>query len=61
MSDYKDQIQSRAEEIASEEFDCDFYDLSDELRDSVYSRAMGRAHEDMLSRADMAKKIGRGE
>ncbi len=40
MKEMKDWIRERADEIAGEEYDKDFYDLSAEMQDIVYSRAM---------------------
>jgi len=33
---YKDEIQERADELAFERYDKDFYDLTEEQRDKVY-------------------------
>jgi hypothetical protein len=43
--DYKDRIQERAEEIAYGEHDEWFYDLPEQLRDEIYTRAMNEVYE----------------
>ena len=39
LKDYKDWIQERADEIAGEEHDKDFYDLPKPIRDEIYKHA----------------------
>ena len=43
--DYKDRIQSIAEEIAQDRHGADFYDLPERTRDAVYREASERAAE----------------
>lgn len=57
--DYKFDIQSRAEEIADQEFGKDFYDLTDEQLGEVYRRAVSRWSDDLLNRADQVRKAMR--
>jgi|HubBroStandDraft_4_1064222.scaffolds.fasta_scaffold03228_20 hypothetical protein len=40
MRDIKDTIQMRADEIAQELFEADFYDLPQHTRDIVYNQAL---------------------
>ena len=42
MGSYKDDIQQIADEIANEEYQKDFYDLSAEQQDKVYGQAIER-------------------
>ncbi len=37
--DYKGWIQNKADDIAREEYDQEFYDLPEEIRDAVYNKA----------------------
>jgi hypothetical protein len=40
LTDYKDRIQNKAEELAREKYDKDFYDLPEKIRDKIYNLAM---------------------
>lgn len=51
--DYKDWIQSKADELALEEYDRDFYELTDEAQDRIYNRAVELYKDYMADRIDM--------
>jgi len=59
MMDYKDNIQTRAEEIAWNDYECDFYDLSDELQDKVYALATDGYADSMAARADYLNDVAK--
>ena len=50
--DYKYWIQNRAEEIALEEYDKDFYDLPERVQSEVYNRATEAYKEMYADRID---------
>lgn len=52
MSDMKGEIQEIAEDIAWEEYGCDFYNLSEKLQNEVYGRAMEEWNDRQCDRAD---------
>lgn len=52
MSDYKEGIQRIADDIASELYGLDFYELDDEKQDKVYERAQEIYWEGKFSEAD---------
>jgi len=54
--DYKYDIHLRAEEIASERYGADFYDLTPDQRHEVYSEAMAAWSDDLASRGDHLRK-----
>ena len=55
MSDYKEAIQIHADEIAWNNYDKDFYDLSEELQDKVYAEAEEQYADDFASQIDSMK------
>lgn len=50
--DYKEMIQQFADEIASEKYDKDFYDLTEKQKDEVYEEAQERCTDHYVSLAD---------
>jgi len=52
--DYKDWIQNRAEELAEEQYDRDFYDLPDNLQIEVWNRAEADYHDHEADKIDAA-------
>ena len=50
--DYKYEIQKIAEEIAYREHDCEFYELSEELKDKIWRRAEVEFAEHLQDYAD---------
>lgn len=59
MSDYKMEIQERAEQLAEDTYGMDFYKLSDALQYEVYCAAMGDWTDNMLAAADYRRKAER--
>lgn len=51
-SDYKYDIQVRAEELASERFDCEFYDLPADKQELIYKEATDDWTESLAEKAD---------
>lgn len=49
---YKEEIQERADEIAGEKYDKDFYDLTEEQQDEVYEEAQEALTDHYVSVAD---------
>lgn len=57
MGSYKDDIQERANEIASGKYGKDFYDLTEKQQDKVYEEAQEAQTDHYVSLADsMAEK-----
>ena len=54
-SDYKWDIQERAEELSWDRYDTDFYELSKELQDQVYRDATEGWQEGVMARADQLR------
>ena len=52
MSDYKMMIQERADELAYDLYEKDFYDLSIEDRDRVYEQAMDLTNDTLIGWGD---------
>jgi hypothetical protein len=52
MSRFKDRVQDRAFELAEEKYNLDFYDLSREQQDEIYSLASRLVAEEAMDRAD---------
>ena len=50
--DYKYWIQNRAEEIAREDYDTEFYDLPDDKRSEVYNKATEAYKDEYADRID---------
>lgn len=57
--DYKWDIQVRAEELAFELYNKDFYDLDTETQYRVYERAMHSWSDSLADRADYLRKAER--
>jgi hypothetical protein len=57
--DYKYAAQLRAEEIAEQEFGCDFYDLPPERQAEIYERGLHGHVESLMDRADDLRKAER--
>ena len=55
MSDYKEAIQIHADEIARNDYDKDFYDLSEYLQDKVYAEAEEQYADNFVSQIDSMK------
>ena len=53
---YKEMIQEHADELASQEYDKDFYDLTDEQQDEIYKKAQEMANDDFASQIDAMKE-----
>jgi len=49
---YKDEIQEYADEIASQKYDKDFYDLTEKQQDEVYEEAQERYIDNFTSQID---------
>lgn len=49
---YKDDIQEHANEIASQKYDKDFYDLTEKQQDEVYTQAQEQYFDNLYSQAD---------
>ena len=58
-SDYKYDIQMKAEEIAEEEFGTEFYSLPQDVQMQVYQRGMDVWRDDQCARADYLRKAER--
>jgi len=54
--DYKDWIQNRAEEIANQDYDSEFYNLSQEAQLDVYGQAMEEHKEHVADLIDATRK-----
>lgn len=52
--DYKDWIQNRADELALEQYNEDFYNLPSEVRDTIYQQAMADYADHYASQVDAA-------
>lgn len=52
MGDYKEAIQLYADEIAWENYEKDFYDLSEELQDKIYTQAKERYADNFFSKGE---------
>jgi len=53
--DYKEAIQERADELAMEKYDKEFYDLDKELQFKVYQQATEDYADDLASQIDSMK------
>ena len=53
--DYKYAMQMEAEEIAEQEYGCDFYDLPDSLQTVIYERGMDKWRDKQFARADQLR------
>jgi hypothetical protein len=58
-SDYKDDIQRIAEELAFERHDMEFYELKPMLQQSIYELAISEYVNRMADRADYLRKAAR--
>lgn len=58
-TDYKWDIQERAEEIAWNDHDCDFYELTEAQQEAVYKRATEDWSEGLDARADYLNDIAK--
>jgi hypothetical protein len=56
MRDRKYEAQLRAEEIASETWGCEFYDLPQDTQYQVYTQALRDVDERRLEAADLRRK-----
>ncbi len=56
MRDYKDRIQARADQLAFERYEKDFYDLPEAQRDAIYTEANRDVIESMTSAADYSSE-----
>lgn len=54
--DYKYWIQCKADEIAQEKYDCEYYDLPDSVQLSVYDEANEAYKDHLASEIDTAKE-----
>ena len=59
MSDYKDQIQAIFEELATERYNLDYWELTNETQDRLYREATNIYAERMADRADYLRKAER--
>jgi hypothetical protein len=59
MSDYKWQMQMRAEEIAQDRYEKDFYDLPESVQYEVFTEAMEGVTDGYVSRGDALRKASR--
>ena len=61
MSDYKDAIQAIFEEMCFDEFGTEFWDLSDDVQATLYTKAEREYADRMADRADYLRKREREE
>lgn len=55
-TDLKDMYQNKAEELALEDYDSEFYDLLDDTRLIVYNLAIEQVHDNLAAQADLRRK-----
>ena len=52
MKDLKQQVQEKADQIADERYGVEFYELSDEVQNQIYTEALEEVNNDMANLGD---------